>query len=155
MSYVFAPTENGEKKNERNLRKIIEYIGSKQSGIGSNTSKGLRYIKTQLSCTNNAIKFLYKSGIKILNHDFEQYGVYVYKYNEYCRDILGIIIEYIPQYIEENLGDDCLHRNMTNAEKFYWLFSNQYRAIEWVENNNYKNQYEKANKILSMLECLK
>ena len=56
MSYVFAPTENGEKKNERNLRKIIEYIGSKQSGIGSNTSKGLRYIKTQLSCTRAYLK---------------------------------------------------------------------------------------------------
>lgn len=155
MSYVFAPTENCEKRNERNFRNIIEFIGSKQTGIGSSTAKGLRYIKEQLGCSNTAIKFLYKSSLKFYNHDFEQFGVYVYKYNEYCRGILSILIEYTSQYIEENQNHNQLHRNMTDSEKFYWLFSNQYRAIEWVKNNNYKNQYEKASEIISTLEYLR
>lgn len=162
MAYVFAPTENCEKRDERNFRIIIDYIGSKQTGIGSYTAKGLRYIKEQLGCSNTTIKFLYKSSLKVLNHDFEQYGVYVYRYNEYCRGILSILCEYLSQYTEdknmmnkENPSYIQLNNHMTKSQKFDWLFSNQYRAIEWVEKNNYKNQHEKANEIIFSLDCLK
>lgn len=155
MSYVFAPTESHKKRDERNFRTIIEYIGSKQTGKGTLIAKGLRYIKKQLGCSNTTIKFLYKSSFKVINHNFEQYGVYVYRYNEYCRGILSILIDYMSQYIVENPSNSQLNRGMTDSEKFDWLFSNQYRAIVWVENNNYKDQYEKAKQIISMLECLK
>lgn len=155
MSYVFAPTANGEKRDEKNFRKIVEYIGSKQAGIGSNTAKGLRYIKNELGCSGAAIKFLYKSSKKILNHNIEQYGTNVYRYNEFCCGIIGILIEHIPQYIEDNSDKIELNKNSKIFNKFDWLFFNQYVAIKWVENENYQQQREKASEIISRLECFK
>lgn len=155
MLYVFAPTANGEKRDEKNFRDIVEYIGSKQAGIGSNIAKGLRYIKKELGCSSTTIKFLYKSSKKIIKHDVEQYGTNVYRYNEFCRGIIGILIEYIPQYIKDNSDNIELNKNSTNSEKFDWLFLNQFVALKWVENEDYKKQREKASKIIATLECFK
>lgn len=155
MSYVFAPTANGEKRDEKNFRKIVEYIGSKQAGIGSNTARGLRYIKNELGCSGTTIKFLYKSSKKVFHHNIEKYGTNVYRYNEFCRGIIGVLIEHIPQYIKDNSDNIKLNKNSTNSEKFDWLFFNQFVAIKWVENEDYQQQREKASEIISMLECFK
>lgn len=67
--YVFAPAGPRELRNNL-LRVAIEYIGSKQKGIGSPWAKGKRYLRNQLSCSGTAIKRACAVENKILNHDF-------------------------------------------------------------------------------------
>lgn len=51
--YVFAPAGPRELRNNL-LRVAIEYIGSKQKGIGSPWAKGKRYLRNQLSCRRDS-----------------------------------------------------------------------------------------------------
>lgn len=53
--YVFAPAGLDKLQNST-LEKCIEYIGSKQSGYGSNSAKGRRFLKRKLGCGGRAYK---------------------------------------------------------------------------------------------------
>ena len=64
--YIFALA--GSDKSQNNiLEKCIEYIGSKQSGYGSNSAKGRRFLKRKLGCSGRAIKRTVSKKCKISN----------------------------------------------------------------------------------------
>lgn len=154
MEYVFAPTNNGEKRLERNFESVIKYIGSKQSGLGSNLAKGKRFIKNEIDCTGAAIKHLYKSVPK-LRDDSYMYGLYVYKYNDKCCAIVSLLMEYIEKYIQDRNPREVLVNIPNTKDKYFdWLFLNQYGSLYWAS-NHYKKQHKKATDILQRLDDLR
>ena len=93
--YVFAPAGT-DIETYTVLKKCIEYIGSKQTGFGSNLSKGRRYLKSKKGCSCTSVKYLYKSVPKTIGHDFEHLGIYVNKYDKNkCAEVLTEIISFI------------------------------------------------------------
>lgn len=156
MHYVFAPTDSGKKVEEVNFKNVIEYIGSKQPGSGSNRAKAIRYIKNEIGCSGTAVKRLYKSTFKIFNHDITTYGLNIYKYEKHCSGIISIMLEYIEKYLEdERTNIHIPNIPSSKSEYFNWIFSNQYKALKWVFDTKYKNQQRQTEKILQNLNNLR
>lgn len=115
--YVFAPAGPRELRNNL-LRVAIEYIGSKQKGIGSPWAKGKRYLRNQLSCSGTAIKRACAVENKILNHDFQQYGTSVYYYQKRdCARIVEAVMSYIADHINADVNvNEKIYQSL--AKKF-------------------------------------
>ena len=151
MSYVFAPSVDGEKAEVLTFKRIVEYIGSKQTGIGGNYAKGKRYLKSRLNCSGTAIKRLYKTAFKVENNKFKTNGTYVFKYNNDCDIILSELINWLENLNPNSDDYKNLHVADANGDYFKWLFSQQYLLLGWVVTNDYCHQRNRAQEIYDKL----
>lgn len=152
--YVFAPSGNSS-ETIRVLKQCIEYIGNKQQGSGSAYSRGKRYLRQQLRCSGASIKNLFKTSIKISNHDFEKYGLYVFRYDKkQCSKILIEIISYIELNANPTEKDRLLGAQNSNKLYLDLIFSSQKSKLDWVRNHNYKCQREDAKLIINELDSI-
>lgn len=58
MKYVVAPAINAQRLVVVNFERIVNEIGSRQLGRGSNAAKGIRYLRSTLNCSGTEIKRL-------------------------------------------------------------------------------------------------
>lgn len=154
--YVFAPA--GPDKLQNNiLEKCVEYIGSRQIGYGSNSAKGRRYLKHELGCSGRAIKRTISKKYKIINNrEFETFGIAVYYFHS---DFCDKIVEKIIDYIDRNAADifknnifGCIPRGKKYLDLSY---AHRLSQLEWVQNENYQDQGEKARIIKEKFDILK
>lgn len=148
-NYVFAPAgpialESGM------LTKCVEYIGSTQTGCGSNFSKGKRYLKYKLGCSGKSIKRTLRRKPKIFGHDFQNYGIDVYYYHiDFCVKIVQEII----YYIKVNSNDDVktLIFGSVPPEHMYrdLLYGHRISQLHWVDVVNYKAQRAQAQNLIN------
>lgn len=152
--YVFAPAGPRELRNNL-LRVAIEYIGSKQKGIGSPWAKGKRYLRNQLSCSGTAIKRACAVENKNLNHDFQQYGTSVYYYQKRdCARIVEAVMSYIADHINaEDLPQ--IFGNHNFSELVQMVYNHRISQVEWVSNMNYKEQGSEAEIVYENLDKLR
>ncbi len=151
MKYVKAPSVNGEKTEIITFKRIVEYIGSKQIGIGSEYAKGKRYLRYKLKCSGSAIKGLYKTSFRVIKNEFREKGTYVFRYSIDCENILRELISWIE--IVNPASEDYTKLNISDAkgDYFNWLFLKQYIMLRWVVETNYNNQSESAKIIYDRL----
>lgn len=153
-NYIIAPIGTSS-ETVLILKKCIEFIGSKQNGSGSDYSKGKRYIKSQTKCSGNSIKNLYKSCVKLINHDFEKMGFYVYKiHKNKCADILVEIITYINLYADETTKNRIFYDIARPLLYIDILFGKQKSKLKWVAIHNHQNQREDANTLINKLNSI-
>ena len=154
--YVFAPA--GPDKLQNNiLEKCIEYIGSKQSGYGSNNAKGRRFLKRKLGCSGRAIKRTVSKKCKIIrNTAFETFGTDVYYYHSFfCAQIVREIIYYI------NSNADILFKNVvfesiaTGEDYLNKSYAYRLSQLKWVRIEDYQNQGTKAKNIEGQFDILR
>lgn len=154
--YIFAPA--GPDKLQNNiLQKCVEYIGSRQVGYGSNSAKGRRYLKHMLNCSSRAIKRTISKKYKIINNrEFETFGISVYYYHsDFCAEIVEKIID----YIDDNADDVFKNRIfgcIPIGEKYLDLtYAPRLSQLEWVQNEDYQGQGERARNIKEKFDILK
>lgn len=153
MKYVVAPAINAQRLIVVNFERIVNEIGSRQLGRGSNSAKGIRYLRSTLNCSGTEIKRLYKAVWKIRRNNYLNFGIYVFKYTENCDKILKALIDWIAELntnsdLYKSIGlDNCYNKN----DYFQWLFSQQYVLLGWVKDTNYQNQRELATLIYNSL----
>lgn len=154
--YVFTPA--GPDKLQNNiLEKCVEYIGSRQVGYGSNSAKGRRYLKHELNCSGRAIKRTISKKYKIINNrEFETFGIAVYYFHsDFCAEIVEKIIDYI-----DGNADDIFKNHTFGCipigEKYLNLsYAHRLSQLEWVQNEDYYGQGEKARNIKEKFDILK
>lgn len=152
--YLFTPSGETQETVEI-LKKSIEFIGSKQAGIGSNYAKGKRYLKKEFGCSGTAIKYLFKTFPKRWNHKYETLGIYVYRFDKNkCVDILLGIINFFETNANDTEIDRFFYQIVRPIAYLDVLFSTQEDKIEWVYNHNYQDQREDADKILQGLKTI-
>lgn len=88
MKYVVAPAINAQRLIVVNFERIVNEIGSRQLGRGSNSAKGIRYLRSTLNCSGTEIKRLYKAVWKIRRNN---YLILVFMY----LSIQKIVIKYL------------------------------------------------------------
>lgn len=153
--YIYAPAGPANLKTKKAqacaLRKCVEFIGSTCSGHGSNLAKGKRYLKSTVHCSGAAIKHTMQSSFKVIQHNFQTYGLVVLRYHkDACAEILKEITRYI---ITE--GDDaaktkalgCIPQNNAEDECLHLIFDYRLSHLGWVKNQNYKDQGGDAAKL--------
>ncbi len=151
--YVFAPA--GAKACRNNWFRIgIEYIGSKQGGVGSAYSKGKRYIRAKLNCSGRAISRSCSVCDKYFNHLYQQYGPDVYFFHkEWCSQIVDLVISYLSDHQNDpSLPQIFVQKNYRDI--FNDTYLSRYNQLHWVENTNYRDQGEDAEKIYKALTQL-
>ncbi len=152
--YVFAPAGT-DIETYTVLKKCIEYIGSKQTGFGSNLSKGRRYLKSKKGCSCTSVKYLYKSVPKTIGHDFEHLGIYVNKYDKNkCAEVLTEIISFIDDKCDDDTKKRLFDGVVRPCPYIIPLYSKQKSNLEWVINHNYKGQAENANEVLENIDSI-
>lgn len=150
--YVYAPA--GPQVLHSTLpRKCIEYIGSTQAGYGSNMAKGRRYLKSALGCSGRAVKRTINVYIKIVENDFQTYGLDVYYYHiEKCVDIIMEIIRFIKQHSNDQKKIELFgHIPTSDDEYLQLLYGHRISQLKWVENQDYYGQAEKATNIIDRI----
>lgn len=91
MKYVVAPAINAQRLIVVNFERIVNEIGSRQLGRGSNSAKGIRYLRSTLNCSGTEIKRLYKAVWKIRRNNYLNFGILVFMY----LSIQKIVIKYL------------------------------------------------------------
>ena len=152
--YIFAPAGN-RSETVGVLKNCIEFIGSYQEGNGSNYAKGKRYIKNKVGCSGASIKFLFKTFPKVINHEFEDLGLFVFRFDKNkCKSILLAIINSIDDTTNED-EKNALFNSITRPVPYLdELFSKQKKRIEWVFNHNYKMQKDSAYYLINELKTI-
>lgn len=140
-NYIYAPA--GPKKLDVDIIKsCIEYIGKRESGIGSDIAKGKRYLKRELHCSGKSIKRMYKRCTKTQNHDFERYGLEVFYYNKYVTaEILHKVIDYLRKYCEISDREKlfgCVPKK--DDEYLKLIYSRRLSQLIWVSTSDYNGQ---------------
>lgn len=152
--YIFAPAGN-RSETVGVLRDCIEFIGSYQEGNGSNYAKAKRYIKSKAGCSGASIKFLFKTFPKVINHDFEDLGLFVFRFDKKkCKSILLTIINSIDDTTTEDEKNALFNSISRPTPYLDALFSKQKNRIEWVYNHNYKKQQDSANHLINELATI-
>ena len=154
--YVFAPAGLDKLQNST-LEKCIEYIGSKQSGYGSNSAKGRRFLKRKLGCSGRAIKRTVSKKYKIIrNIKFETFGTDVYYYHSvFCAQIVGEIIDYINCDADSSFRNEKFENIATGEDYLNKSYKYRLEQLGWVKNTNYQNQGMKAKNIEEQFEILR
>lgn len=153
-NYVFAPAGPTTLESGM-LIKCVEYIGSTQTGFGSNFSKGKRYLKYRLNCSGTAIKRALQRKPKIFGHDFQDYGIDVYYYHiDFCAKIVQEIIS----YVKVNSNDDVKISIFGSVprENMYCnlLYGHRISQLHWVEVENYKAQRARAQDLIDSFNAI-
>lgn len=151
--YVFAPAGAIELRNSL-LKSGVEYIGSQQSGFGSSWAKGKRYIKKNVLCSGNAIKRACVVKNKVINHDFETYGVEVYYYHkDSCVKIVKFVLDYIVAHIDDPMLPQVFRGNDLKM-LLKITYSHRISQVRWVGVQDYRGQGEVAAKLYEDLNKL-
>lgn len=146
--YVHSPVGAKKIRNQL-LEKCVKIIGSKQSGTGSNSSKGVRLIKKNISnCSTRAIKRTIKMYKKVSNHDYELYGLNVYFFHEdLCAEIVKFILDYTNNCFSEEDYVEVFGFVPDKNTQLKLMYENRLSQLRWVKNTNYKEQSQQAEKI--------
>ena len=160
--YIYAPAgpTNLQTKHLEAcaLKKCVEFIGSTRPGCGSNLAKGKRYLKYTIPCSGAAIKHAMQSSLKVVEHDFQTYGLVVFRYHkETCAEIVKETIRYIMTH-----GDDvakkkalgCTPAKNAYGECLRLIYDYRLSQLKWVKNENYKNQGADAAKLCNKFDAL-
>lgn len=154
--YVFAPAGPDRLQNNI-LEKCIEYIGSKQSGYGSNSAKGRRFLKRKLGCSGRTIKRTVSKKYKIIrNIEFETFGPDVYYYHSvFCAQIVGEIIDYINRNADSSFKKNIFKSITTGEDYLNESYAYRLSQLKWVRIENYQNQSTKAKNIEGQFDILR
>ena len=152
--YVFAPAGDYSARTDLVLR-CVEFIGQCQPGYGSNYSKGKRYLKSQIpKCSGKAIKRAVKVCSKVINNDFDIYGLDTYFYHvDLCDIIIKEIIDFLKRRsVEEK--EELLGSAPNDGEYLDLLYKHRIEQLKWVEIEDYKKQGGKAEELLERFRAL-
>lgn len=154
--YVFAPAGSDKQQNNI-LEKCIEYMGSKQTGYGSDSAKGRRFLKHKLGCSGRAIKRTVSKKYKIIrNIEFETFGTDVYYYHSvFCAQIVGEIIDYINRNADSSFKNDIFKSITTGEDYLNKSYAYRLEQLGWVKNTNYQNQGMKAKHVKGQFDTLR
>lgn len=146
--YIYGPTAHDNFIN-RDLQFCIRLIGEQQTGKGSFDAKGRRFIKSETHCSNWAIKRLYRSRINLIVQK-DNLGNYSFSFHsETTAIILNKIIFYINNSLAERQKNELVAHFNKSKINTRTIFDAQKTCLQYIDNVNYKNQGEKAEKILN------
>ena len=145
--YIYAPVGAFREKTNV-LVKCVEFIGSRQDGIGSDYAKGKRYLKRKIpNCSSRAIRRTVKICEKVYNHDYEKYGLDVYYFHkELCARIVEEILDYMIRQ-DTQTKINIFGRDINKSETINIMCDHRIDQLEWVANTDYKEQGEAAGNI--------
>ena len=110
-------------------------------------------MKDKIGCTGNSIKLLFQTATKYVNHDFEKYGIYVFKYDKNkCAKILFEIISFVHLHSNDKKKTELFGHSVNLDTYISILYGEQLTSLEWVRDHNYKKQYEDAQNILNRID---
>ena len=148
--YIYGPTDKMNFIN-LSLKKCVELIGIQQVGKGSLDAKGRRYIKSQVKCSNRAIKKLYSSHINLFVQ-YDNLGTYAFTFHsEFTADILKTIIDYINCNLskrQQKILEEYFHGQKIDVNT---IFGDQSLCLHYIDRTNYRGQGIKANDIISQI----
>ncbi len=152
--YIFAPA-NEHQETVLVLKNCIEFIGSYQKGSGSCYARGKRFLRNKVDCSGTSIKFLFKTFPKVINHDFDNYGLFVYRFDKKkCKSILLTIIKCIDEIATEEEKRNLFNPISSPLPYIDALFFKQKNRLIWVKNHNYKNQQDVASHLIQELKTI-
>lgn len=152
-TYIFAPAGAQQLRNSF-LKLAVEFIGSQQPGRGSYWAKGKRYIKEKTHCSGRAIKRACVVKNKVINNDYQEYGIDVYYFHkDYSAEIVCTILNYL---VLHNSDPDIpsVFYNLNFHVLLDRTYSHRISQVKWVSIQNYKGQGEEARKIYHDLSTL-
>lgn len=148
--YIYGPTDKMNFMN-LSLKKCVELIGIQQVGKGSLDAKGRRYIKSQVKCSNRAIKKLYSSRINLFVQ-YDNLGTYAFSFHsEFTADILKTIIDYINSNLskrQQEIFEEYFHCKIIDVNT---IFSDQRLCLDYIVRTNYRGQGIQASNIISQI----
>ena len=134
--YIFAPA-NEHQETVLVLKNCIEFIGSYQKGSGSCYARGKRFLRNKVDCSGTSIKFLFKTFPKVINHDFDNYGLFVYRFDKKkCKSILlpsSLFFQEGKKYLL--LSMILFHQNDEQSLRFFHPWMNSLWEYHLVQNH--------------------
>jgi hypothetical protein len=152
--YVYAPA-GALKLRSSLLESGVKFIGSQQYGVGSNWSKGKRYIRKCVNCSGTAIKRACVVKCKVIHHDYNELGLEVYYFH---KDYSARIVKAILDYLVLHIDDPELPQSFSHADFKALLnmtYSHRISQLRWVCVQNYQGQGNAAEQIYNLLNNLK